>query len=165
MEELWLVWLCKGLRSDLCSFKLILSMLGWSVSCKDTNFNTIVYLNNHEISRKIKLEYYCQGNLRVWFAWREAILFNCSYGLHTSFINSLVHKKKNIHAIPIKCLKFGLCHTFKPRPWKHGFAFTPQAWRYDTNQTLSIKIQSKRMISLQQELGRAWANPGSPLLL
>ena len=80
-----------------------------------------------------------------------------SYGLHTSFINSLVQKKhKNIHANPIKSLRFGLCHTFTPRPWKHGFAFTPQAWRYDTNQTLSIKIQLKRMIYLQQELGRAW---------
>ena len=79
-----------------------------------------------------------------------------SYGLHTSFINSLVQKNKNIHANPIKSLRFGLCHTFTPRPWKHGFAFTPQAWRYDTNQTLSIKIQLKRMIYLQQELGRAW---------
>ena len=100
-----------------------------------------------------------------------------SYGLHTSFINSLVQKNKNIHANPIKSLRFGLCHTFTPRPWKHGFAFTPQAWRYDTNQTLSIKIQLKRMIYLQQELGRAWvcfppstnpsgkANPGSPSLL
>ena len=88
--------------------------------------------------------------------WALPFSLIVSYGLHTSFINSLVQKNKNIHANPIKSLRFGLCHTFTPRPWKHGFAFTPQAWRYDTNQTLSIKIQLKRMIYLQQELGRAW---------
>ena len=79
-----------------------------------------------------------------------------SYGLHTSFIFLLVQKNKNIYSYPSESLRFGLCHTFTPRPWKHGFAFTPRAWRYDTNQTLSIKIQLKRMIYLQQELGRAW---------
>ena len=125
------------------------------------------------------------------FSWKCTCILNAqsfslivSYGLHTSFINSLVQKNKNIHANPIKSLRFGLCHTFTPRPWKHGFAFTPQAWRYDTNQTLSIKIQLKRMIYLQQELGSLGlpsprdfpraspsgnpsgkANPGSPSLL
>ena len=107
------------------------------------------------ISCNEDLQTIIQWGWHLWW-WAKPFSLIVSYGLHTSFINSLVQKNKNIHANPIKSLRFGLCHTFTPRPWKHGFAFTPQAWRYDTNQTLSIKIQLKRMIYLQQELGRAW---------
>ena len=91
-------------------------MLAINLYCCD-GYGSMIW----DLSSKATEQFFKSWNKQARLSWnvhRQTHTFSLivSYGLHTSFINLLVQKNKNIHANPMKSLRFGLCHAFTPRP-------------------------------------------------